>query len=202
MSSDPVWDGAQFVERWAGEVRVNLVRLAALVAFYGWHFYNYTTDPKDLTPQLHTLVTAITVVWAVGAIALHGALVRRVCRPWTGVAVLGMDTLLATTMLLVVDGPKSPLVVVYLLIVGSAALRMDLRAVWAATAFAAIGYAVLCGHSKWRRPETNVPRRAQVTFALALGAAGLLAGQAVRQARRLARDYAGRVTAPPEEAKP
>jgi hypothetical protein len=38
-----------------------------------------------------------------------------------------------------------------------------------------------------------VPRTQQVIFALGLLCAGLVAGQAVRQARRFARDYAERV---------
>ena len=42
-----------------------------------------------------------------------------------------------------------------------------------------------------------MPRRQQIIVALALSAAGFLAGQSVRQARRLAQDYAERVR--PEE---
>src|SRR4051812_33964521 len=34
------WDDARRLEAWAGEVRVNLVRVAALVAFYGYHLLN------------------------------------------------------------------------------------------------------------------------------------------------------------------
>ncbi|KAF0245619.1 MAG: hypothetical protein FD180_1487 [Planctomycetota bacterium] len=201
MSADPVWDGAQYVERWAGEVRVNLLRIVALAAFYGWHLFNYLNKAPDLTPQIHFAITAACLVWGLSALAVHLALNRRYCPPALRYGAIAMDALMATTVLLVADGPKSPLVVVYFLVVASAALRLDLKAVWVAVLAAVLGYATLCGQAKWRRPEMNVPRRAQVTVALALGCAGLVAGQMVRQAKRLARDYGERLTAKDEEAK-
>lgn len=202
MSADPVWGGAEFVERWVGEVRVNFLRIAAITAFYAWHLVNYLRHDPDLTPRLHFALTAVCLVWGIGALALHAALIRRLAPPALRYGAIAVDALMATTVLLVADGPASPMVVAYFLVVGSAALRLDLRAVWLAVALSVAGYATLCGQAKWRRPEVAVPRREQVTFVLGLGCAGLIAGQAVRQARRLARDYGERLVAkdPEEEA--
>lgn len=202
MSADPVWDGAQFVERWVGEVRVNLLRIVAITAFYGWHLFNYFRHDPDLTPQIHFALTAACLSWGIGALALHAALVRRICPPSLQFGAIAVDTLMATTVLLIADGPKSPLVIAYFLVVASAALRLDLRAVWLAVLLSVAGYATLCGQAKWRRPELTVPRRAQVTLALGLGCAGLFAGQMVRQAKRLARDYGERLTSTDGEVKP
>ena len=58
---------------------------------------------------------------------------------------------------------------------------------------AILSYGFVCGHAKWVKPEWQVPRRQEILVVLALGTAGLLAGQSVRQARRFAQDYADRV---------
>src|SRR5205085_9256778 len=105
-------------------------------------------------------------------------------------------------------GPHSPLVFLYFLVVAASPLRLSLRLVYAATlgAMAAatlmMGAYVFClvGMEKyytagdpWAVPRATppwlVPRASEVIFLLSLGAAGLLAGQVVRQARRLVQGY-------------
>ena len=52
-------------EAWAGEVRINLIRLAALVFFYARHLssvYLFKDDP-DMTAARHAAVTAIVLLW-------------------------------------------------------------------------------------------------------------------------------------------
>ena len=82
------------------------------------------------------------------------------------------------------------------LLIGTACLRLDLRLVWTAAALAILAYGLACGHDRWVRklPERGrVPRQHQVIVVIGLACAGLLAGEAVRQARRLARGYADRM---------
>jgi hypothetical protein len=195
--ADLPWVAAQRMEAWAGELRGNVIRLAAITAFYGHHLFNALILKQSFPPGYTLAVSTIAIIWGVGCLALHVALVGRWLPPALPYAAVCFDALLATSLLLTSDGPGSPLVVVLFLIVASAPLRLNLGLVWATTLLAILSFAFVCGHAKWRRPEWRIPRRRQAVIVLGIAGAGFLAGQSVRQARRLARDYADRVR--PEE---
>ena len=168
--------------------------MVAIAAFYGQHLINYyVRKMADLTPQYHLVVTGIAMSWTAAALALHVGLTRRRNLRHLGYAAVAWDSFMATSLLIVSDGPQSPLLVVLLLIVATASLRVDLRLVWVASLLVILSYGVVCGHSRWIRPESRVPVHHHVIFVLALGSAGLLAGQGVRQTRRFARNYADRL---------
>jgi hypothetical protein len=202
MATDGAWAGAQRLESWAGEMRVNLIRVVALVAFYGYHLidvYGISDDPL-LRGEYHLVVTIITGAWAAAAFLLHLFLTRRRVSPLLPFVSSGWDLALLTLLLAVTEsGPKSPLVVIYFLIIAAAPLRISLPVVYA-TALGAMGaYLLLLGHyvfvvvgvDDYYRPDfaDRIPRTQEVIFLLSLAVAGLLAGQAVRQARRLVRGY-------------
>src|SRR5262249_59555100 len=87
--------------------------------------------------------------------------------------------------------------VLYFLIIGSAPLRLSLRLVYVTTLGAMAGYVLFLGYYKYflvgveryAADPNRLSRTDQAIFILALGAAGLLAGQMVRQARRLVLGY-------------
>lgn len=195
--SDVPWAASCRVEAWTGELRVNVVRLAAIVAFYGHHLVNQHLLHQEFPPRYSLMIAAIAVVWAVGALALHAALSARWMPGGLRYAAVGFDAVMATCLLVISDGPRSPLVAILFLVVATAPLRLDLKLVWTATVLALLSYAFINGHAKWVKPEWQIPRSQQVIVALALTAAGFLAGQQVRQARRFSADYADRVR--PEE---
>lgn len=195
-AEEPAWEAAQRVEEWAGEARVNLIRLVAIAAFYAHHLVQYYLLKLPLTPRHHLAATGIAVAWSVASMALHLALVRQVRLPWIKYLALLYDALMITGLLALTEGGKSPLVVLLFLLVATSALRMQVRMAWATTVLAVAAYLFVLGHDRWGRnlpADQRVPRRNQVIFVLGLGAAGVLAGQALRQARRFARDYADRV---------
>lgn len=192
-ASDILWTAARRMEAWAGELRVNLFRLVAIAAFYGHHLVNAFILKAELPPGYHLTVTGIAVAWTAAALVLHSGLLRRWNPPWLAHAAVAFDALMITTLLVLRDGPRSPLVLLLFLLVATAPLRLDLRLVWVAALLAIFSYAFACGHAKWKKPEWRVPRREQVILVIGLGCAGLLAGQAVRQSRRFARDFADRV---------
>lgn len=194
------WDAALAEERRAGEVRANLVRVLAIAAFYANHLFHYFVD-GDLDPKYHAAVTAIAATWVVAAVLLHILLAQRPSVPWLPYGAVVFDAVEITALLLVSDGPKSSLLFLYLLLIATAPLRLSRRVVWTATLLSIAGYLVLCGHARWVKPERRVPRRQQVLFAIGLVCAGALAGQGVRQGRRLALGYADRVT-PEDERSP
>jgi hypothetical protein len=197
MAAENPWTDAQRLEGWAGEVRVNLVRVLALVGFYGHHLlraYVFRADP-DLTGAYHAQVTAVVVAWLAAALGLHFCLIRRWVPPGLKYAAVLWDlTLLTALLIFTPEGPRSPLVALYFVVIATAPLRLSLRLVYAATFGAVAGYLALLGEYVFFRigaeryyadPALRIPRAHEVMVLLALGTAGLLAGQVVRQARRL-----------------
>ena len=202
MATDDAWTGTQRLESWAGELRVNLIRIVALVAFYGYHLLNVYVlhDDPALRGEFHLIVTVIVAAWALAAFVLHLFLTRRRVSPLLAFVGSGWDLALLTLLLaLTQGGPKSPLVLIYFLIVAAGPLRMSLPLVYATTLGAMAGYLLLLGDyvfvvvgvDRYYQPDfaDRIPRTQEVIFLLSLAVAGLLAGQTVRQARRLVRGY-------------
>jgi hypothetical protein len=203
------WDDARRLEAWAGEVRVNLIRTVALVAFYGNHLLNLAFFTPALRKEgaYNIAVTIVVVGWLAAIGALHFCLTRRIVPPTLKYVSTFWDLALITALLITSpDGPHSPLVLLYFPVVAASSLRLSLRLV-VTTTFGAMAAALLqLGHYVFLRVGASayyaassgyrVDRTAEVIFFLALGATGLVAGQCVRQARRLVAGYPVTVVEP------
>jgi hypothetical protein len=210
---DTSWDDARRPEAWAGEVRVNLIRVAALVAFYGYHLLNayvLTNDPV-IRGAYNAAVSAVVVAWAAAALALYVCLSRRWVPPVLKYVATFWDLALITALLVAGgEGPRSPFVLLYFVVIAAAPLRLSLRLVTATTLGAMAAATIALGQYVFFQVGTaayyaaDSPFRIrpahEVIFLLALGTAGLLAGQAVRQARRLVAGYPVVVVDPAEAA--
>ena len=194
--ADTRWLDAARVEGWAGETRVNVVRLVAIALFYGRHLIDVFQSPADSPTrgQFHLVVTAIAVAWAAAAVVLHVWLTRRWVPPWLKYAAVLWDALMITLVCVAARSPATPLVLLYFGLVASAPLRWSLRLVWCATAAAMLGYLFLLGDYAWyvigfhryyATPELRIPRSTEAITLLALLTCGLFAGQIVRQVRRV-----------------
>jgi hypothetical protein len=202
------FENVRRVEAWASEVRVNLIRLAALLVFYSHHLINiylYRDDPS-LTPDYVRGVTAIVVAWACLVVLMHVALSRRWLPAWLPYAAACGDVGLVTALLTVGD-VRSPLIVLYWLVIATTPLRLSLLLVVATTAATMFGYLIALGHYAYMQigaaayyadAARRVPRVHQGIVLLGLLTAGALAGQAVRQARRLVDGYPVTVATPEE----
>jgi hypothetical protein len=191
------------VERWGefeGEARANLLRLAAIAAFYLVELANaqgFRLGPFEL-PQVverpfHRAVTAVAVAWVLLALGVWACLRLRFLPSALKYMSTGADLALMTCVLVVADGPRSPLIVGYFLIVAVAALRFSLPLVRFATLGALAAYLVLLGYARWFAVrDVRVPRYHEVLFLLALGLTGITLGQVLRRVRAMARDYAER----------
>ena len=191
MASDDLWQDTRRIEAWAGEVRVNLIRLAAIIAFYGNHLvqvYLLRDDPA-VDRSFHITVTALALAWAMAVLALHICLSRRYVPPALKYVAVSWDIIMVTALLIVTGTPRSPLAVLYFLVIASAPLRLHLRLVYLASLGSMAAYVLFLGYYKYfmvgveryaKDPE-RLSRTNQAIFVLALGAAGLLAGQMVRQ---------------------
>jgi hypothetical protein len=211
MSEDR-WTDACRLEAWAGEVRVNLLRAGALIVFYAHHLINVWTGDPTLTPAYNAAVTAIVFAWVLAVFVLHVCLSRRRVPPALKYFATSWDLALITALLIASpDGPRSPLLFLYFVVLAAAPLRLSLAlvqvttfATWAA-ALVALGHYVFfrVGRDAYYADDSpyRIPRTSEVLFLLATGAAGLFAGQVVRQARRLVRGYPVAVEEPREEAR-
>jgi len=211
------WEDARRLEGWAGEVRVNLIRAVALVAFYAHHLVNVYLRPHEpdeasfLQGKFTILVTAVVLAWAGAIFVLYFCLSRRLVPPALKFVATFWDLAMITALLMISgEGPQNPLIFLYFLVVAAAPLRLSLPLVYAATLGAMAGAAIVLGHYVFIQIGTanyydlhqpfRIPRTSEVIFVLSLGTAGLLAGQTVRQARRLVEGYPVRVNETREAA--
>jgi hypothetical protein len=190
------------VSRWQqydGEMRANLLRIAGIATFYLIHLVNYhrwfgLPGIEGATPKFDEMVTSLAVAWVLTALAVQLALVRHVFPGAMKFVTTTVDIWLLTLVIGVCDGPQSPLVVGYFLILAVAALRFSLRLVWLATIECLAGYAALVIYAEhFATRDKTVPRHAQMIFLAAILIAGVTMGAVVRRVRRLAFDFAQRV---------
>jgi hypothetical protein len=193
------------VGRWQeyhGEGRANLLRIVGIVAFYIVELANYRgfrlgvfemPRVESVDHAFHLAVTAVAVAWTMTALAVQICLRNQVFPASLKFLSTGADVVLMTCVLCVSNGPRSPLVVGYFLIVALAALRLNLPLVWFATVGSMLGYLVVLGYAKWfAARDLRVPRYHEVMFLLALALTGITIGQVLRRARSMALEYAAR----------
>jgi eukaryotic-like serine/threonine-protein kinase len=165
-----------------------------------------TTDSTVRGPY-HTRVTLLCLMWAAMAVVLHVWLTRRRFAPWLKYVVSIGDAFMITILCTIAGGPKTPLVLLYFPLIAAAPLRLSLKLVYVTTACAIAGYLCLLGMYAWywigftkyySTPELRIPRSTEAIVILALLVTGLLAGQFVRQARRIAGRSPVVVTVPQE----
>jgi hypothetical protein len=195
VSPDP-WTVARGLESRAAELRINLLRLVALVTFYGFHLVKVYSvkDPAYLGPSYHGTVSVVALAWGVMVVVLHACLSRDWAPSWLMYAVVGLDLILATVLLTQAGDPRSPLLILYFVILASASLRLSSRLVLTTTGGAVFGYFCLVyyfihfevGSVEYEaNPTIRVSRGFLIFIVMALAGAGLLASQGVRQSRRL-----------------
>ncbi|MGI8979079.1 MAG: hypothetical protein ACR2FY_07635 [Pirellulaceae bacterium] len=199
------------VERWQeyeGEGRTNLLRILAIGVFYlvelaQYHWFQPAgVDAAELT-SYHQKVTALAVASTMVALAVMLCLRMRVFPEFLKYVSTGCDLLLLTAVASVdhgasstaADGPASPLVLIFFLILALAALRFSLGLVWFATLGSMLGYLVLVGlaDKKWFDQDHAVPMVTQAITVLSLGLTGIVLGQIIRRVRSLAEEYAHRM---------
>ena len=192
------------VGRWQeyeGEARANLLRIAAIGAFYLVELLNYyglhwgfIEMPKQVDAQFHRLTTGLALGWVVMALAIHLSLTQHFFPAALKYLSTAGDLVFSTAVLAVADGPRSPLVIGYFLVIVLAVLRFSLPLVRFATAGSMAAYLFLLGFMKWYSGrDVNVPRYHELIFLLGLATAGVILGQVIRRVRGMAEEYAGRL---------
>ncbi len=207
---DHRWDDLARVEEWAGELRVNVIRLAGIVLFYARHLVEFATASPGAKVRgpYHLRATVITALWAIIALLLHAHLRRRRALPSAKFLVTAGDLLMITLLCMNAGGPQTPLLLLLFLVIAASPLRANLQLVYAATAGAIASYLCLLAfyawfvigfHKYYASPELRIPRTTEAFYILALLLAGFLAGQAVRQLRRAVAGHHATVLPPGED---
>ena len=192
------------VGRWQeyeGEGRTNLIRIAGIAAFYIVELINYRglklgafSMPRVSDRPFHLAVTSLAVAWTMVGLGVLLCLRRRVFPPAVKYVSTGCDLVMLTALLTVANGPRSPLIAVYFVILALAALRFNTRLVQFASVGAVAGYLFVLGFVKWfTRRDILVPRYHEIIVVLALALTGITLGQVTRRARAMAQDYAARL---------
>lgn len=199
------------VERWQeywAERRANLLRIVGIGLFYLIHLLHHYQlrlgflelgNGEKASPQFHIAVTLLAVAWAMVALGVSLCLRQRVFPAALKYITTACDLLLLTAIIYLGNGPGSPLVVGYFLVLKLAALRLSLPLVRMATVGSVAGYLFLLGVARW--PEVfgrgaidlRVPRYEQLIVLLALVLSGIVLGQIVRRVRQLAEAYSAQL---------
>jgi len=184
-----------------GEERANFMRVLAVACFYAIELINYHgldlgvvafQQVEGVDQTFHAAVTALTVAWIASAVAVMILMRSRRFPPALKYVTTSVDIVLLTAILLIADGPKSPLVIAYFVVLAGAPLRLSAPLVRYTTLAAVAGYVVLIGDAWLRRPEMQVPRYQQLMTLLALVLAGLALAQLMKSLREAAEAYAER----------
>ena len=190
-------------QEYEGEARANLLRVIAVAAFYAVELATFhglkiggfeIPRPQDASQGFFYAVTALSVVWTLLALVIAYCLRRHYFPAGLKYLSCSVDLILLTTVLLLANGPRSPLLVGYFLIICLAALRFSLLLVWFTTAGAAVGYLVLLAYARWYATrDMQVARYQEAIFLIGLVLCGVTIGQVLRRVRRFADDYARRL---------
>ncbi|MFL5328327.1 MAG: hypothetical protein ACJ8C4_05390 [Gemmataceae bacterium] len=206
-AADRAWYIAGRREEYEGEGRANLLRIIGITAFYAIELINYyglnlgvVQMPKVVDRSFHLAMTFLTVAWACLALAVLMCRLQGVFPRWLKFVSTGCDIVLLTTILTLAEGPRSPLVVIYFVIIALAALRFSLPLIWFATAGAGLGYLFLLGFARWGsvpgwpKSDMSLPRHYQAIFLVALILCGVVLGQVIRRMRGFAEIYSQRLS--------
>ncbi len=183
------------VSRWQeyeGEARANLLRIAGIGCFYAVELLDYYglhvgsfEYPPVVDRTFHQLVTAVAFAWALMGMAVLLLQKNRIFPAGLKYGTTAADLFFLTWVLVLADGPRSPLVAGYFLIIVLAALRFSLWLVRFSAAGAVAGYLFVLGQGKWfAQPPRTVPRHHQLIMVVALALTGVVLGQIVRRAGR------------------
>jgi hypothetical protein len=154
-------------ETWAGDRKTNRIRLAAVAVFTVNELINYhVLHVVDL--RFHVASLLVVALWVL-ATALFSILLREHILPRaTSYIIVSTDVLLLTWLLFLGDGPRSPLVALYFLVLALSAVRLDAVVCLYTGAAAALGYGAVLEFTKRQKPEMLVPPHHAVIVALAL----------------------------------
>jgi serine/threonine-protein kinase len=190
LDGDPIvarhYGVASRVAGWARRQPALAVTFAAVAAIYCNHLVFLGLGVPNQGGSYHWFVTGLGLCWAAGAIWFSRVTSRARWRSAGVYAWAAMDVVLVTALLLVAEGPKSSLTVLYFILVTGSALRARLALVWYVTGLCLGSYALLLVDTTWRRPMYAIPAKDSAILLLSMALVGLSTYLLLRRSRTTA----------------
>jgi serine/threonine-protein kinase len=169
--------------RWARQQPGLAATWTAVTAFYLWHVVCFwILQLPEQTVQFSVASTALCVSWCLGAWVFQRRL-RRSSRPAVVFLWATWDILLLTIFLFATDSAKSPLVLLYHVLVAFAVLRFRADLIIYVTVLALLGYSCHVAYTVTYLPHLKLNFREVFPFALSLAVIGLIQYLALRRVR-------------------
>ena len=181
--------------RWAKRQPKLAATWATLMLFYVYHLIYHVLyrlsrdevprDPEDVRQELifHYVATGVVATWCIGAWIFQNALRRAPNRPLPNFLWSTLDVVLLTVLLMVANGPQSPLIMVYLVLVVATALRYHYGLAVYVAALSLAGY-LLQVIGVWIFRTELVPTVEQaIPFVLSLIVVAMIQSLTVRRRR-------------------
>ncbi len=186
-------------ESLAGEIRVNFIRIVAIVAFFLNHLFAHYIEFVRPTDQasFHVAVLCIVIIWFLESLFVY---FWTSLKPWSvkgSVIVHSTDLLMIATLIGISSaGPQSQFVFLLPILIVASALRLHLPLVYVATLGSLLVYWMTLGCYVFVQVGMEayyaegslfrIPRNEQIFASIMILVTGLVAGQYTRQALRLA----------------
>ena len=172
------------LSRWARQQPGLAVTWLAVGVFYTYHLVcHYLLAWSELTPTFHYVTTAVVAVWAVGAWLCQRGLLLTGGRLVYVYIWATLDVVLVTILLAAGTGAKSPLAVLYHVLIAGAVLRFSVPLVTFVTLLSLAGYLSQVLRGVWWQPELLPTAETAMPFALSLLTLGLIQHLALRRSR-------------------
>jgi hypothetical protein len=177
-------------ESWAGDRKANRIRLAALALFTINELVNYHVL-QVVDRRFHLGSLLIIGIWGAATLLFSIMLRQHIWPRAVSYVIVSTDVLLLTWLLLLGDGPRSPLVVLYFLVIALAGMRVDPAVCLYTAAAATVGYGAVLEFVKRQKPELLVPPYHAVIVALSLLLMGVVMSHLVGRALTLLNEAMG-----------
>ena len=184
------WHIASRWQEFEGEMRSAVLRSILVIAFYSIQLIHYFTleSGGDADRIFHRQVTLAAVGWLFLSMSVLIALRGGFMPPLLKYIATGIDLGLVTLLAWLSHGPSSPLVLALFLVLAIASIRFRIGLIWFATLGAMACYMFLVGSvdKDWFDSNHNTPVLTQAITLCSLASTGIVLGQIVRAARRMA----------------
>ncbi len=165
------------------EARINLLRLMSVGLFFGLHVVNRSFVGLEagrtvlvgdvIVPVFDTAATALVIAWTALAAAVLMAMRVRVFSPLIGPAVTLIDIVFLAVLILIGNGPTSPLLYVLFPLIAVTAMRGRRGDVWLATVAGLSVYGISLGVALNLNPSVMPPNHHVLLVVTSLAMMGL-----------------------------
>jgi hypothetical protein len=194
-TKQPGSDWWYVVSRWLeyeGEMRVALLRVLLVAAFYGVQLVHFLvfSGRTEVERAFQQQVTYLAAAWLFVSLAVLVMLSRRLLYPALKFFTTAADVVLVTAVAALGAAAASPMVIALGLLIPLAGLRGSLPLVWMATIGSMLAYMCLVGlrDENWFDADHRTPPVAQMVVLLTLAATGITVGQLLRMLRQIAQE--------------